>query len=88
MVQEEGCLRRCGGQGDVVAGTLGLFHLWSWQANQQQSLDCHPGLAAAVSTSKIIKEAARAAFNQEKRGMTALSISNQLANVVDTYCSQ
>lgn len=87
-VDEQGCMRRCGGQGDVVAGTLGLFHLWSRRAHAKKSLDVHPQLAAAVATAKVIKQAAHRAFTKERRGMTALSISNQLAEVVDSYCDQ
>lgn len=29
VVKEEGSLRRCGGQGDVLAGALGLLSFWA-----------------------------------------------------------
>lgn len=31
VVQEEGSMRRCGGQGDILAGCLGVSHYWAIQ---------------------------------------------------------
>ena len=69
-VTEEGSLRRCGGQGDVVAGVMGVMNLWSTRT----VMDMPSGVVAATATSQIIRRAASRAFAKEQRGMTAMSI--------------
>ena len=32
MCEESGCPRRCGGQGDLLSGTIGLFSHWAKQS--------------------------------------------------------
>ena len=53
-VTEEGSLRRCGGQGDVVAGVMGVMNLWSTRT----VMDMPSGVVAATATSQIIRRAA------------------------------
>ncbi len=36
---EEGSPRRCGGQGDLLAGTLGTFVGWSTQFSKREGYD-------------------------------------------------
>jgi NAD(P)H-hydrate repair Nnr-like enzyme with NAD(P)H-hydrate dehydratase domain len=33
--EEKGCKRRCGGQGDVLAGVAGLFSFWTAEKEEQ-----------------------------------------------------
>lgn len=33
--EEKGCMRRCGGQGDVLAGIAGLFSFWAAEKEKQ-----------------------------------------------------
>lgn len=38
VCSEEGSLRRCGGQGDLLSGSMGLFFFWAkMRMNQEQS---------------------------------------------------
>ena len=33
--EEVGCPRRCGGQGDLLSGTIGLFAVWARQVEKK-----------------------------------------------------
>ena len=54
-VTNNGAPRRCGGQGDVVAGVMGVMNLWSHRASD---LECPPCLTAGMVTARLVKEAA------------------------------
>ena len=76
-ITEEGSLRRCGGQGDVVAGVMGVMNLWSSRRGLSE-------VDAASATSTLVRRAANKAFVKEKRRMTAVSIVEELSNVIDS----
>ena len=79
-VLEEACCRRCGGQGDVVAGVMGVMNLWSRRATH---LDTTPGFAACMCTSTIVRKAAKLAIEDKKRAMSANDIIENLSRVLD-----
>ena len=49
-----GSPRRCGGQGDLLSGTLATFLLWSLQ-QQQQSSSAAPGVIAAWAACRLAR---------------------------------
>lgn len=79
-VLEESSLRRCGGQGDVVAGVMGVMNLW---ANRSDQREVAAGYAAALCTSTIVRRASRQAFLEKKRSMSALDIIEKLPEILD-----
>lgn len=76
----KGSPRRCGGQGDVVAGVMGVMHLWCSRA---KDIEFDPLCSACALTSFIVREASRRAFKKERRGMTALSVASELSSLID-----
>lgn len=44
----EGSFRRCGGQGDILAGSIGTFSYWA-HANEQNSFKGHAAVIAAMA---------------------------------------
>lgn len=80
----ESSLRRCGGQGDVVSGVMGVMHLW---ALKTPDLGVDPLLAACCCTSYVVREAGRRAFEEERRAMTAMSVISHLPSVIDDNLS-
>lgn len=52
-----GSPRRCGGQGDILAGLLGVFSFWAFnaQANGALSKNCPlaPGIVASLGASMV-----------------------------------
>lgn len=79
---EESSSRRCGGQGDVVAGVMGVMNLWANRSLLSKKLTC---FAAAVCTSTIVRKASKLAFSSKKRAMSALTVIDKLSDVIDFY---
>ncbi|KAI1287988.1 ATP-dependent (S)-NAD(P)H-hydrate dehydratase [Halotydeus destructor] len=79
-VTEEGSPRRCGGQGDVTAGTLGTFSFWSQQAfanNSQLSKAAYgPTIVACLGASMLTRRCSKLAFAKHGR-------STLLCNMLD-----
>jgi len=60
LVAVEGAAKRCGGQGDVLAGTVGTFLNYKYQSDSEISFN--PQLLSLVFASMTTREAARIAF--------------------------
>jgi len=79
QVEEEGSPRRCGGQGDVLAGALAVTSHWSFQsATQGEFPDFPPQLWAGVLASAVTRRAAQSAFSLKKRSTTTPDIISEL----------
>ncbi|SPP85583.1 ATP-dependent (S)-NAD(P)H-hydrate dehydratase [Drosophila guanche] len=68
--------RRCGGQGDLLSGSLATFYFWSLQANQP-----NPALIAACASSYLVKGANLAAFKKFGRSLLASDMINEISTV-------
>ena len=66
---EPGSLRRCGGQGDLLAGALGTFLHWAKTTNQPLAVD--PRLLAAYGACALTRRTSRLAFERHGRSMLA-----------------
>lgn len=71
----EGSWRRCGGQGDLLSGSLGTF--LSWEIYQQVSAQ-QTGILAAYAACRLTRECNRLAFEKSGRSTCA---SDMLAEV-------
>ena len=60
LVAVEGAAKRCGGQGDVLAGTVGTFLNYKYQSEEDCSINSQ--LLSLVLASMTTREAARLAF--------------------------
>jgi ATP-dependent NAD(P)H-hydrate dehydratase len=89
MNNSDGSLKRCGGIGDLLTGTLGTFLFWTNQAiaekpatNQQSENGeitvTHPSIIAAYAGSIFIKECSRRAFNKFHRSILAVDVIEQI----------
>lgn len=73
--EEEGGLKRCGGQGDVLAGAIGTFAAWaSFQAEQLPPSDITPLMLAAYGGCTLLKSCAKRAFANQGRAMLAADL--------------
>jgi len=63
---ELGIPRRCGGQGDILAGLAGTFLHWAIIANVE-----HPTIDAALAATTLLKRSANLAYHN--RGMSTLT---------------
>ncbi|CAI4222296.1 unnamed protein product [Auanema sp. JU1783] len=79
LLHEEGSPRRCGGQGDTVAGTLGVFLLWALRSINDKS---EAKIAAALASSQIVKLCAVEAFRKLGRSMITSDLIQELPYVL------
>lgn len=74
-----GSPRRCGGQGDILAGALAVFYNWmrksderSGDSRQRDGLSgAEKMVLASVAASSLLREAGRLTFMEQGRGMIA-----------------
>ena len=89
QVEENGSMRRSGGQGDILAGSLGTaFH---WALNYPCEYDVgegggevgyRPGVNAAFLASIVTKRASEAAFEEHKRSMTTPDVLQMIGKAM------
>ncbi|XP_017014803.2 ATP-dependent (S)-NAD(P)H-hydrate dehydratase [Drosophila takahashii] len=65
--------RRCGGQGDLLSGSLATFFYWSLQSNQE-----NPAFIAACASSYFVKRLNSAAFQKFGRSLLASDMVNEI----------
>ncbi|XP_017041546.1 ATP-dependent (S)-NAD(P)H-hydrate dehydratase [Drosophila ficusphila] len=68
--------RRCGGQGDLLSGSLATFFYWSLQSNQP-----NPAYIAACASSYFVKRLNSAAFQKFGRSLLASDMVNEIPAV-------
>ncbi|DAZ98441.1 TPA: hypothetical protein N0F65_001142 [Lagenidium giganteum] len=80
-----GCPRRCGGQGDVLTGTIATFASWA-SSSSTVSDEWSPLLLAAFGGSLLTRSSAHDAFERHGRSMTAPDIIQGLGTAfVQTF---
>jgi len=86
--EEEGGLKRSGGIGDVLAGTISAFMAWNTiletdsddiDATKKQQHRIFACWTACVA----VKKATKAAYDKKRRSMSALDVSGEIGNVLD-----
>ena len=95
-VREGGSPRRCGGQGDVLAGSLATFLAWASIARRARARDVSlaepkpsPRLCPAEKVSamahaaRVTRDAARAAFEKKKRAATASDVVEEMGEAFE-----
>lgn len=66
--------RRCGGQGDLISGSLATFFYWSLRSNQP-----NPAYLAACASSYFVKQLNYAAFQKLGRSTVASDMINEIS---------
>ena len=98
--QEPGCLKRCGGQGDVLAGSIATFAGWARAAETSGRLPLtatadassgealplpSPPMLAAYAGCLLTRRFARAAFQRHRRSMTAPDLIDAIGDVFEEF---
>lgn len=89
LVDMEGCPKRCGGQGDILAGCLGVASFWGIRSmlmstNNNTNLQNYQ-IQACLLSSAVTKLASEKAYASKKRGMTSPDIIEQICHVFPDY---
>ena len=88
--EEEGGLKRSGGIGDVLAGTISAFMAWNAILESRGSKDDIGGEAAnqtqrifaAWTACVAVKRATKISFQKKRRAMSALDVSGEIGEVL------
>jgi len=82
----QGSTRRCGGQGDVLAGTTGLFAHWalSSEFGKEGLAKDETLLLGALGASALTRTASRLAFGKHKRSMTTPNLMDELGEAAES----
>uniref|UniRef100_A0A6V7ICM1 ATP-dependent (S)-NAD(P)H-hydrate dehydratase n=1 Tax=Bracon brevicornis TaxID=1563983 RepID=A0A6V7ICM1_9HYME len=72
--------RRCGGQGDLLAGALSVFWWWAISAGPSEMALPAP-VTAAYAASRLTRECNAAAFKEKQRGMLTSDMIEQIQPV-------
>ncbi|XP_077199875.1 ATP-dependent (S)-NAD(P)H-hydrate dehydratase isoform X3 [Paroedura picta] len=71
VCSHEGSSRRCGGQGDLLSGSLGVLTHWAFLAGPEKTNDQNPFLVAAFGACSLTRQCNNQAFQKFGRSMTA-----------------
>ncbi|KAH3763613.1 carbohydrate kinase protein [Pelomyxa schiedti] len=80
ICEEEGSPRRCGGQGDILAGSMTTFLYWINKAHPE-----HAGVVAALAACTLTRTAARIAFTHHHRSTTTINILEHLEEALEQH---
>ena len=88
-IDEPGSPRRCGGQGDLLAGSLGVAAHWAFnrfpdKANDTNESTPPPAMLACVLASVVVRRAAGMAFAEKKRATTTPDILKHIGAAFET----
>ncbi|RUS74795.1 hypothetical protein EGW08_017441 [Elysia chlorotica] len=84
MCSNPGSPRRCGGQGDLLSGSMGVFVAWGKfsedeSTNERNSFSNYPfGMQAAYLACALTRECSRRAFELNGRSMTTTDMIAQI----------
>ncbi|TEA28697.1 hypothetical protein DBR06_SOUSAS26210001 [Sousa chinensis] len=74
----EGSGRRCGGQGDLLSGSLGVLAHWALLAGPEKTNGSSPLLVAAFGACALTRQCARQAFRKHGRATTTTDMIREL----------
>lgn len=78
-----GCGRRCGGQGDLLGGSLAVFWWWAITAGVNESA-LSPSIVACYAASRLIRECSASAFKLKQRGMLTSDVLEQIGPIFNS----
>ncbi|XP_006884014.1 PREDICTED: ATP-dependent (S)-NAD(P)H-hydrate dehydratase [Elephantulus edwardii] len=70
VCSQEGSSRRCGGQGDLLSGSLGVLVHWALLAGAEKTNGLNPFLVAAIGACSLTRQCNSQAFQKYGRSMT------------------
>ncbi|XP_043724368.1 ATP-dependent (S)-NAD(P)H-hydrate dehydratase-like [Telopea speciosissima] len=91
MVSTFGSPRRCGGQGDILSGSVAVFSSWARQQRPSAEGDSsgstpNPMVLGCIAASALLRKAASVAFENKKRGTLTTDIIECLGKSLEDTC--
>lgn len=75
---QEGSGRRCGGQGDLLSGSLGAFAHWAFSSPSDATKGMNPSLVAAFGATSLTRQCNRQAFHKHGRSTTTSDMIQEI----------
>ncbi|XP_068185134.1 ATP-dependent (S)-NAD(P)H-hydrate dehydratase isoform X2 [Antennarius striatus] len=76
----EGSGRRCGGQGDLLSGSLGVFAHWAHAASAAGTFSLNPSLVAAYGACSLTRQCNSQAFQRHGRSTTTSDMIQEIGS--------
>ncbi|XP_033868513.1 ATP-dependent (S)-NAD(P)H-hydrate dehydratase-like isoform X3 [Acipenser ruthenus] len=70
VCSHEGSSRRCGGQGDLLSGSLGVLAHWAFMSGPEKTSGLNPSIVAALGACTLTRQCNHQAFHKHGRSMT------------------
>ncbi|XP_051566497.1 ATP-dependent (S)-NAD(P)H-hydrate dehydratase-like isoform X2 [Myxocyprinus asiaticus] len=77
---QEGSGRRCGGQGDLLSGSLGVFAHWAFSSSIDATKGMNPSLVAAFGATSLTRQCNRQAFHKHGRSTTTSDMIQEISS--------
>ncbi|XP_073412933.1 ATP-dependent (S)-NAD(P)H-hydrate dehydratase isoform X3 [Dendrobates tinctorius] len=78
VCNHEGSSRRCGGQGDLLAGSLGVLVHWAFLAGPEKINGQNPFVVAAFGACSLTRQCNHQAFQKYGRSMTTTDMISEV----------
>ncbi|KAI4902588.1 hypothetical protein NFI96_033947 [Prochilodus magdalenae] len=75
---QQGSGRRCGGQGDLLSGALGVFAHWAFSSFPDATKGMNPTLVAAFAATSLTRQCNRQAFDRHGRSTTTSDMIQEI----------
>ncbi|KAI5650580.1 hypothetical protein M9H77_36585 [Catharanthus roseus] len=85
-VSAYGSPRRCGGQGDILSGSVAVFLSWARQCTAKEELSMTPTSLGCIAASALLRYAAFLAFHDKKRSTLTTDIIEYLGRSLEEIC--
>ncbi|XP_053867357.1 ATP-dependent (S)-NAD(P)H-hydrate dehydratase isoform X1 [Malaclemys terrapin pileata] len=80
VCSHEGSSRRCGGQGDLLSGSLGVLAHWAFLAGPEKTNGQNPFLVAAFGACSLTRQCNNQAFQKCGRSMTTSDMVSEVGS--------
>ncbi|KAL4656979.1 ATP-dependent (S)-NAD(P)H-hydrate dehydratase isoform X1 [Arapaima gigas] len=78
VCSQEGSSRRCGGQGDLLSGSLGVLAHWAFSAPTDTTKSTSPSILAAFGACALTRQSNRQAFHKHGRATTTSDMIQEI----------
>ncbi|XP_057771786.1 ATP-dependent (S)-NAD(P)H-hydrate dehydratase isoform X2 [Salvia miltiorrhiza] len=85
-VSSFGSPRRCGGQGDILSGSVAVFVSWARQRAAKAEPSMSPTVMGCIAGSVLLRKAASHAFESNKRSTLTTDIIEHLGRSLEEFC--
>ncbi|XP_073680619.1 ATP-dependent (S)-NAD(P)H-hydrate dehydratase-like isoform X2 [Garra rufa] len=81
---QESSGRHCGGQGDLLSGSLGVFAHWAFNSPPDATKGMNPSLVAAFGAASLVRQCNRQAFHKHGRSTITSDMIQEIGGAFKT----